>query len=159
MRRILVIVAGSIVLVGVVFLYRFRHPGDSPGKDLGLITQNPAPGQVRVTLHSLTTAGPIVTVIGEINYDPTRLQWQDCASDGQSAGKDLHVREAAPGTLRLVLAGSLTPLPANSEVAACVFAVIGKNRTPVTIRAHGEVADTTFADRPFDLTQTVAIDS
>ena len=128
--------------------------------ELALQAQPAAPGHdTRVSLHAASTAGPIVTLVGELNYDTQRLAMKSCAIDEKtSAGKALHVAEPVPGTVRAVLAGTLDPLPPAAELLVCTFAVAADAPDgPTTVRAHGEVADTTFEDRPFTTEQIVQI--
>lgn len=126
--------------------------------DVGLRAEvRPRDGEreVRVDLQAVAGGGAVVTVIGEIAYDARVLRFERCESDAARAGKELHVREVEPGKLRAVLAGSLDPMPAESRVLACVFAAPATARGRTVVRARGEVADTTYVDRPFALEREV----
>jgi hypothetical protein len=117
-----------------------------------LQSQPAAPGEARVSLRALAAAGPIVTVISELDYDPARLHMKGCElnaaiGDGKT-GKALHVAEPSPGVLRAVVAGTLDSLPPTGDIFTCTFTGSGSSG-PVTVRAHGEVSDTTFTDRTF----------
>lgn len=125
---------------------------------LGLIATSVGEGEVEISLRALAEAGPVVTVIGTLEYDAARLRLTGCRSDAGSPGKQLQVRELEPGVARAVLAGSLEPLPAGSQVMNCRFAVAAAGGTTV-VRAHGEVADLSFEDRPFRLEQSVRLGS
>jgi hypothetical protein len=125
-----------------------------------LQSQPAAAGEARVSLRTLAAAGPIVTVISEFNYDPARLHMKTCdlnpaIGDGKT-GKALNVAEPSPGVLRAVVAGTLDALPQTGDVFTCTFSASGSS-SPVTIRAHGEVSDTTFEDRTFATEGTVNI--
>jgi hypothetical protein len=125
-----------------------------------LQSQPAAPGEARVSLRALPSAGPIVTVISELNYDPARLRMKACElnaaiGDGNN-GKSLHVAEPSPGVLRAVVAGTLDALPQTGDVFTCTFSASGSSGS-VTVRAHGEVSDTTFVDRTFATEATVNV--
>ncbi len=121
-----------------------------------LQSQAASAGEAKVSLHTLSSAGTIVTVVSEFNYDAQRLHMKNCQlnpaiGDGQT-GKALHVAEPSPGVLRAVVAGNLDAIPQPGDVFTCTFSVSG-SAGPVTVQAHGEVSDTTFEDRTFT-TQT-----
>ena len=122
-----------------------------------------AAGDVHVTLHSLPTSGPVVTIIGELNYDSARLKMTNCGinpeiGEGSKTAKVLHVAEPAPGLIRAVVVGTLEELPKTGDVLACDFAVQPNAPTgPTIVRVHGQVADTTFEDRSFSAEKTIVI--
>jgi hypothetical protein len=161
MQRLILLSATLVVLAtGAAFWLLDAEEGNR-SRDLGLVAVPVVAAvnaETSVSLKSLAEAGPIVTVVGEINYDAAQLRMKECRTDGERAGKTLHIKEPVPGTVRAVLAGSLDPLPPSSEVMTCTFEVTGRSGQTV-VRAHGEVADTTFVDRPFALEQTVRIGS
>lgn len=118
---------------------------------------------VRVTLHSLPTSGPVVTIITELDYDSARLKMKSCGinpeiGEGSQSAKVLHMAEPAPGLVRAVVAGTLAELPQAADVLACDFAVQPDAPAgPTTVRVHGQVADTTFEDRSFSAEKTIVI--
>jgi hypothetical protein len=120
-------------------------------------------GGARVTLHALPAAGTIVTLIGQLNYDPSRLTMTNCEIAGQvgagtAAGKALHFKEAAPGVIRAVVEGGLQALPAGSDVLTCTFtAAPGAPSGPATVHAQGDVSDTGLVDRRFTAETTVTV--
>ncbi|MFQ5668142.1 MAG: hypothetical protein ACE5I7_17140 [Candidatus Binatia bacterium] len=131
---------------------------------LAVQARGAAPGaEAQVQLKVLPGAGPIVTIVSELNYDPTRLTMQRCSIDptigaGTAAGKSLHVAEPTPGVIRTVVEGGLAALPAESGVLHCAFTVAPQaGAGPTAVRVHGEVADTTFEDRAFSAEGTVVI--
>ncbi|GIW43533.1 MAG: hypothetical protein KatS3mg077_0815 [Candidatus Binatia bacterium] len=67
------------------------------------------------------------------------------------------MREVEPGRVRAVVAGSLDPMPGDSKVLACVFAAPSTARGRTVVRARGEVADTSYVDRPFELQREVRL--
>jgi hypothetical protein len=120
----------------------------------------PGSGEQRVTLHALSTAGTIITVVGQLNYDTTRLTMKGCevSSAGAAAGKQLNVAEPRPGIVRAVVVGGLQPLPDGSDVLTCTFAPApGAPAGPVTVHAEGNVSDMSFVDRPFVAEGTVNV--
>jgi hypothetical protein len=120
----------------------------------------PAAGERRVTLRALSTAGTIITVVGQLNYDTTRLTMKGCevSSAGAAAGKQLNVAEPSPGLVRTVVVGGLQALPEGSDVLTCTFAPApGAPAGPVTVRAEGNVSDMSFVDRPFVAEGTVDV--
>jgi hypothetical protein len=120
----------------------------------------PGAGEQRVTLRALSTAGTIITVVGQLNYDTTRLTMKGCevSSAGAAAGKQLNVAEPSPGLVRTVVVGGLQPLPDGSDVLTCTFAPApGAPAGPVTVRAEGNVSDMSFVDRPFVAEGTVDV--
>lgn len=122
-----------------------------------------ASGAARVTLHALPAAGTIVTLIGQLNYDTSRLTMTSCEISGQigagtAAGKTLHFKEPAPGVIRAVVEGGLQALPPAADVLTCTFAAApGAPAGPVTVRAQGNVADMSLKDRPFVAEATVDV--
>jgi len=120
-------------------------------------------GEARVTLRASAAAGTIVTLIGQLNYDTSRLTMKNCEIGGQigagtRAGKTLHFKEAAPGVIRAVVEGGVQPLPPATDVLTCTFAAArGAPSGPVTVRAQGNVADMSFIDRPFAAEATVTV--
>ncbi len=135
----------------------------SEGRVFALQAEDTARDDVRVTLHSLPTSGPVVTIISELNYDAARLKMKSCGinpqiGDGTEAAKVLHVAEPAPGLVRAVVAGTLAELPQAADVLTCDFAVQPDAPAgPTTVRVHGQVADTTFEDRSFSAEKTIVI--
>lgn len=120
----------------------------------------PGTGEQRVTLRALPAAGTIITVVGQLNYDTTRLMMKGCAvsSAGAAAGKQLTVAEPSPGIVRAVVAGGLKELPEGSDVLTCTFAPApGAPAGAATIHAEGNVADMSFVDRPFAADGTVNV--
>lgn len=128
-----------------------------------LQTEKTSGDDVRVTLHSLPSSGPVVTIITELSYDTARLKMKSCGinpeiGEGTTAAKVLHMAEPAPGLVRAVVAGTLAELPQAADVLACDFAVQpGAPAGPTTVRVHGQVADTTFQDRSFSAEKTIVI--
>ncbi|MFI5394452.1 MAG: hypothetical protein ACHQ9S_02865 [Candidatus Binatia bacterium] len=120
----------------------------------------PGAGEQRVTLHALSTAGTIITVVGQLNYDTTRLTMKGCevSSAGAAAGKQLNVAEPRPGLVRAVVVGGLQPLPDGSDVLTCTFAPApGAPAGPVPVHAEGNVSDMSFVARPFVAEGTVDV--
>lgn len=156
MRRIVPVFL-LVVLAAGVWWWRTRPPDLSRNPDLGLVSTVHGTEEARISLRALNRGGDIVTVVGEIRYDTTVLRLRECVSDGARAGKQLHFLEPEPGRVRAVLAGSLDPMPADSEVIACTFAVSNTSAGKTVVRATGEVADLNYVDRPFELTQEIAL--
>jgi hypothetical protein len=152
----LVIVA--LAVAGRLVWQRVSGDAEARNGDVGLraeVRPRNDEREVHVDLRAVAGGGPVVTVVGEIAYDAKLLRFERCESDAQQAGKELHVREVEPGRLRAVVVGSLDPMPGSSKVLACVFAAPGTARGRTVVRAKGEVADTTFVDRPFALEREV----
>ncbi len=158
MRRWLWIVPVGIV-VGLAWWWQFGRPDPARNADLRLFGERTGSDEARVSLRALNRGGDIVTLIGEIRYDTQVLRLKTCASDGARAGKQLHFLEPEPGRVRTVLAGSLDPMPADSEVITCTFSIATKGAGRTTVRASGEVADLQFVDRPFELVEEIALGS
>jgi len=124
-----------------------------------------AAGDVRVTLRALDSAGPVVTIISQLEYDSARLKMTRCGLNpdigtGSTTAKVLHVAEPVPGLVRAVVAGTLQALPQAADVLACDFAVRPHAPAgPTTVRAHGDVADNSFADRSFSAEKTIVIEN
>jgi len=119
-------------------------------------------GEARVSLEALPGGSTAVTVIGELDYDASRLQVKSCelnpaVAHGNLGDKTLSFGEPQPGMLRAVVAGNLDPLPPSTDVFTCTFAVPAGTSGAVTIAAHGEVADASFVDRSFSATGTVTV--
>jgi hypothetical protein len=120
-------------------------------------------GEARVTLRASAAAGAIVTLIGQLNYDASRLTMKNCEIGGQigagtAAGKALHFKEPAPGVIRAVVEGGLQALPPATDVLTCTFAAApGAPAGPVTVQAQGNVADMSLKDRPFVAEATVDV--
>src|SRR5512139_523407 len=112
-------------------------------------------GTTRVTLHADSTAGTIITLVGQLKYDTSRLKVQGCEigtgiGAGTTAGKTLHFAEPAPGVVRTVVEGGLQPLPQDTDILTCTFApASGAPAGQASIRAEGNVSDMSFVDRPF----------
>lgn len=138
-------------------------PVSQPSQQGGFALQAqsaPGAGEQRVTLRALPTAGTIITVVGQLKYDTTRLTMKGCevSSAGAAAGKALNVAEPSPGLVRAVVVGGLKELPDGSDVLTCTFASApGAPPGPVTVRAEGNVSDMSFVDRPFVAEGTVNI--
>ncbi len=161
-KRLLVMAALLLValLAGIGLWLRRERRDEVRNNDVGLRAEvRPRNGEreVIVDLQAVAGGGPVVTVVGEIAYDAQLLRLERCESDAAKAGKQLHVREVEPGKVRAVVAGSLDPMPANSKVLACVFAAPATATGRTMVRARGEVADTTYVDRPFDLEREVRL--
>jgi hypothetical protein len=126
-----------------------------------LQSQSAAPGgEARVSLRPSDTAGSIVTVISELDYDTAQMQMKKCelSASNASTGKALQVAEPSPGVVRAVLAGDLAPVPLGADLITCTFAVPSNAaKGTVAVHAHGEVSDTTFEDRSFTVEGTVVI--
>lgn len=122
-----------------------------------------AGGATRVTLHAQSSAGTIITLVGQLTYDTSRLKVQGCeigkdVGSGTAAGKALHFAEPVPGTVRTVVEGGLQPLPPNTDVLTCTFAPVpGAPAGAAAIRAEGNVADMSYVDRPFAADGTVKV--
>lgn len=138
-------------------------PHDPEASVFALEGADTAGADVRVTLHSLPSRGPVVTIISELDYDSARLKMTRCGinpqiGEGSESAKVLHLAEPAPGLIRAVVAGTLAELPNAADVLACDFAVQPNASTgPTIIRVHGQVADTTFEDRSFSTEKTILI--
>ncbi len=125
-----------------------------------LQSQSSGSGQTRVTLQAREGAGTIVTLVGQLNYDVSRLSVKGCEiGPGPSgAGKSLSFAEPVPGTVRAVVQGGLQPLPGPTDILSCTFAAVaGAPAGPATVHAEGTVADTTLADRTFSADGTVKL--
>lgn len=159
MRRINPILSVLIIAIagGGLWWWTHRPPDLSRNPDLGLVGEANTAEETRISLRALNRGGDIVTVVGEIHYDKDVLRLKECVSDGARAGKQLHFLEPEAGRVRAVLAGSLDPMPANSEVIACIFAVSSKAPRKTIVRATGEVADLNYVDRPFELIQEIEL--
>lgn len=123
-----------------------------------LQSQSSGAGETRVTLHAAQTAGTIVTLVGQLTYDTSRLSVKGCeiGSGPSGAGKSLSFAEPVPGTVRTVVQGGLQPLPAATDILSCTFAAApGAPAGPATVHAEGTVADTSLADRSFSADGTV----
>jgi hypothetical protein len=159
MKRHLVIGVAALALVAACSSGENRTSQSAGEGMFALQSQAAAAGEARVSLRALATGGSIVTVISELNYDPTRLRMKACqlspALGGGNGGKTLYVAEPSPGVLRAVVAGTLDALPEPGDVFTCTFSASGSS--PVTVRAHGEVSDTTFQDRTFAAEGTVNV--
>jgi hypothetical protein len=118
---------------------------------------------VHVTMRSLPTSGPVVTIITQLDYDSARLKMKSCdispeIGAGSKAAKVLHLAEPQPGLVRAVVAGTLEELPKAGDVLACDFTVQPNAPAgPTTLRIHGDVADMTFEDRAFSTEKTIVI--
>jgi len=152
------IVVVALGVAGALVWWHAARDTETRNGDVGLRAEvRPRNGEreVVVDLRAVAGGGPVVTVVGEIAYDAKLLRFERCESDATQAGKELHVREVEPGKLRAVVVGSLDPMPGSSKVLACVFAAPSTARGRTVVRAKGEVADTTFVDRPFALEREV----
>jgi len=176
MKNRIAIIVGVVALVGLLAVMRNRggtptNPPPKPEESVrnpeasvfALQAADTASDDVRVTLHSLPTAGPVVTIITEMDYDTDRLKMKSCDINPQigersAPAKVLHLAEPAPGLVRAVVAGSLAELPQAADVLACDFAVLPNAPDgPTTLRVHGQVADMTFEDRSFSAEKTIVI--
>jgi hypothetical protein len=169
-RNIAIVI--GIVLAGLIAL-RYRGSQRAPVKQVVEETGEPPifaleaeggppGGEARVRLRSLPTSGTIVTVIGELHYDPERLRLKHCdlnpiiphrqtSPDRELLDtKALYVSEPTPGVLRALVAGGVDPLPPTSELFTCTFGVrVDAPHGPVEVSAHGDVSSPTFDDRNF----------
>jgi hypothetical protein len=131
------------------------QPASQPQQGGFALQSQSTGGEARVTLHASAAAGTIVTLIGQLNYDTSRLTMRSCEignqiGAGTAAGKTLHFKEPAPGVVRAVVEGGLQALPSDADVLACTFAAApGAPSDPATVLAQGNVSDTSFKDRPF----------
>jgi hypothetical protein len=138
-------------------------PSNPEARVFALQAEDTSADAVRVTLHSLPTSGPVVTIISELNYDSARLKMKQCGinpqiGDGTETAKVLHFAEPQPGLVRTVVAGTLAELPQAADVLACDFAVQPNAPAgPTIVRVHGQVADMTFEDRSFAAEKTIVI--
>ncbi len=111
--------------------------------------------EVRLNVRAVADAPRVVTMIAEMEYDAARLTTRGCEispgiGEKTAAGKSLSVLSPTPGLIRAVLAGSLQPVPGNTDVFSCTFAVAaGAPAGAAPVRLHGEVADAAFADYAF----------
>lgn len=144
---------------GLIWWWSTRAPDSARNADLRLVGESHDAAEARISLRALNRGGDIVTVVSEIRYDAQVLRLKSCGSDGARAGKQLHFRETEPGRVRAVLAGSLDPMPADSEVIACTFSIARKDVGRTLIQASGEVADLQFVDRPFQLSREISLGS
>lgn len=171
-RLSIILGAATIAAVALIWIYtgNLARRDDTTNADVGsegrvfaLQAENTSHDDVRVTLHSLPTSGPVVTIITQLDYDTARLKMKDCGinpaiGEGTASAKVLHLAEPVPGTVRAVVAGTLAELPQAADVLACNFAVQpGAPAGPTTLRVHGAVADTTFEDRSFATEKTIVI--
>ncbi|GBD27184.1 hypothetical protein HRbin30_02528 [bacterium HR30] len=157
---VLAVLGLAIVAGGIWWWNASGREVEVRNNDVGLRAEvRPRDGEreVLVDLQAVAGGGPVVTVVSELAYDPKLLRFERCESDAAQAGKQLHVREVEPGRVRAVVAGSLDPMPGASKVLACVFAAPAAARGRTVVRARGEVADTTYVDRPFDLQREVRL--
>ncbi len=135
------------------------------GRVFALDAENTSRDDVRVTLHSLPTSGPVVTIVTQFDYDTERLKMKDCTispeiGKGTASAKVLHLAEPQPGLVRAVVVGKLEELPTVANVMACDFKVRpGAPAGPTVVRVHGQVADTTFEDRSFATEKTIVINN
>ena len=164
----------AVVLLGIIW-FAARRDSTRPepyttdtatnpeARVFALQAENTSGDAVRVTLHSLPTSGPVVTIISELDYDTARLKVKRCGinpqiGDGTASAKVLHFAEPEPGVVRTVVAGTLAELPQAADVLACDFAVQPNAPAGQTIvRVHGQVADMTFEDRSFAAEKTIVI--
>lgn len=133
-----------------------QAPAASPQNRLVSLRQDHnADGSVRVTVSSLSTAGPIVTLSGELDFDSSRLSLQGCAiapqiDENSASGKSLSFAERSPGVVGTVVMGGLEVLPQSADLFACTFQPLPNAPTgSASIQVSGDVADTTFVDRPY----------
>ncbi len=127
---------------------------------LALQSQSTGSGETQVTLQARADAGTIVTLVGQLDYDVSRLSVKGCTlgSGPSNAGKSLSFAEPVPGVVRTIVQGGLQPLPEGSDILSCTFAAVaGAPTGDATVHAHGTVADTTLADRSFSSDSTVKV--
>jgi hypothetical protein len=112
-----------------------------------------------VALQTLPAASDVVTVVGELNYDTSRLRMKTCTiNDAAAAGKSLSFAEPSPGTVRTVVVGNLETLAPSSDLLTCTFSVASDAPDgSVALHVHGEVSNAAFEDRPFSTDGTVMI--
>jgi hypothetical protein len=126
----------------------------------GVKAASAAPGgEARVALHTLPSAGSVVTVVGELDYDTSRLRATGCTvNDAAAAGKSLSFAEPSPGMLRTVVVGNLEAIATSSDLLTCTFSVAADApHGPTVVRVHGDVSDAKFEERPFSVEGTVMI--
>jgi hypothetical protein len=139
------------------------QPASQPQQGGFALQSESTGGAAQVTLSASAAAGTIVTLIGQLNYDTSRLTMQNCEigadiGAGTAAGKTLYFKEPTPGVIRAVVAGGLQALPPAADVLTCTFAAApGAPAGPVTVRAQGNVADMSLKDRPFVAEATVDV--
>lgn len=122
----------------------------------------PRGGEARVTMRSLRSAGSIVTMVGQLSFDADRLTVTGCEiapNVAQTVGaKALHWAQPKPGTVRAVVVGGLDALPAETDVLTCTFAVkADAPRGALTVRADGDVSDTTLQERGYTAETTLEV--
>ncbi len=128
---------------------------------LTLQSQASGTGDTTVTLHASEAAGTIITLVGQLQYDTSRLSMKGCQigtdiGAGTTAGKNLHFAEVAPGTVRAVVEGGLQALPPAADILTCTFSrVSGAPSGGASIHADVKVADMSFVDRPLSADATV----
>ena len=134
-------------------------PQTQPGP-FALQAQSAGGGDTRVTLHASSAAGTIITLVGQLSYDTSRLNIKGCeiASAASTAGKSLHFAEPVPGIVRTVVEGGLQPLPEATDVLTCTFTQApGAPAGQASVHAQGNVSDMSFTDRPFAADGTVQV--
>ena len=134
----------------------------APERQVVAIRQAPgADGSTQVTVHSLATAGPIVTLAGDLSFDNSRLTLKDCQVSPQidqrtAAGKSLTFGESSPGVIGTVVWGGLETLPGATDVFTCTF--VPASNAPegaASVSVSGDVADETFVDRHYVADATI----
>ncbi|HVO22530.1 MAG TPA: hypothetical protein VMW56_02765 [Candidatus Margulisiibacteriota bacterium] len=176
-RLYIAIGAAAVIVVATLIWLSNRHdvqhevqrdeaataPDNPEARVFALQAESTADKKVRVTMRSLPTSGPVVTIVTQVDYDTGRLKMNTCTispdiGEGTASAKVLHLAEPQPGLVRAVVVGKLEELPAAANVLACDFAVQpGAPAGPTVVRVHGQVADTTFEDRPFAVEKTIVI--
>ena len=79
------------------------QPASQPQQGGFALQSESTGGEARVTLRALPAAGAIVTLVGQLNYDTSRLTMKNCEIGGQigagtTAGKTLHFKEPRPAS-------------------------------------------------------------
>jgi hypothetical protein len=125
------------------------------------IQTSPAPrgGETRAIVHASASSGSMLTMIGELTYDASRLTLKECAmSPGVGGGASLSTFPPAPGLVRAVVTGGAQPLPQGADLFSCTFTVAAdapSGSMPVTL--HGDVADESFQDHTFTAEGTAVV--
>jgi hypothetical protein len=164
-RLVGVLVAGLTALAACSSGSTSTSSGQKTGQGIFALRAQPAApgGETQVALHTLDSAGSVVTVISEFDYDAGQLQLKGCVlnpviANAKPNPKALNFAEPSPGVLRAVVAGSLEPLPQASDVFTCTFAVAaGAPSGALNIQAHGDVSNASFEDRTFATNAAVTV--
>ena len=171
-RLLIILGAATMAAIAILWMQKAHNAGlddgssaesGPEGRVFALQAESTPDKDVRVTMRSLPTSGPVVTIITQFDYDTARLQMKTCTispeiGEGTASAKVLHLAEPQPGLVRAVVVGKLEELPAAADVMACDFAVRpGAPAGPTVVHVHGQVADATFVDRSFATEKTIVI--